>query len=35
MLKSNLHYDFESIHVCHFDIDLGMSLFFNKWEPFF
>ena len=30
-----MHFDFESVHVCYFDIDLGMSSLSNKWEPFF
>ena len=34
MLKK-LHFDFESVRVCYFDIDLGMSSLSNKWEPFF
>ena len=35
MLKSSLHFDFESVRVCYFDIDLGMNSLSNKWEPFF
>ena len=30
-----MHFDFESVRVCYFDIDLGMSSLSNKWEPFF
>ena len=30
-----LHFDFESVRVCYFDIDLRMSSLSNKWEPFF
>ena len=30
-----LHFDFESVRVCYFDIDLGMTLLSNKWKPFF
>ena len=30
-----LHFDFESVRVCYFDIDLGMSSLSNKLEPFF
>ena len=30
-----MHFDFESVRVCYFDIDLGMSSLSNKWEQFF
>ena len=30
--EKQLHFDFESVRVCYFDIDLRLS---NKWEPFF
>ena len=33
--EKQLHFDFESVRVCYFDIDLGMSSLSNKWEPFF
>ena len=33
--KKQLHFDFESVLVCYFDIDLGMSSLSNKWEPIF
>ena len=29
-----MHFDFESVRVCYFDIDLGMSSLSNKWEQF-
>ena len=35
MVKSNCNFDFESVRVCYFDIDLGMSSLSNKWELFF
>ena len=31
--EMQLHFDFESVRVCYFDIDLGMSSLSNKWEP--
>ena len=31
----HFYFDFESVRVCYFDIDLGMSSLSNKWEPFF
>ena len=33
--EKQLHFDFESVRVCYFDIDLGMSSLSNKWKPFF
>ena len=30
--EKQLHF---AVCVCYFDIDLGMSLLSNKWEPFF
>ena len=35
MQKSSCILVFESVRVCYFDIDLGMSSLSNKWEPFF
>ena len=29
-----MNFDFESVHVCYFDIDLGMSSLSNKWNHF-
>ena len=29
--EKQMHFDFESAHVCYFYIDLGMSLLSNKW----
>ena len=33
--RKAIAFDFESVHVCYFYIDLGMSSLTNKWKPFF